>query len=285
MSDYLNNLAARALNLTPLVQPRLASLFEPLTVSSGNAGHKSFENKPSVADFLSSESTRGVSDERPLTSQDDKMRSAMRSETNRPGIDRAFSSADWGGVQERQGDSLIHHPSVALSVPRINDSISSSSMIAGRDSVGLGWLRAQHRDPIDAQPNSSPFDQDEANDLENSPSRGPRVGRLEGEGSNQTGTFVTNDRSQVRPDMARISQESLAAAALIQQDRSSINSTRRAFAEVSRASDLQPTISVTIGRVDVRAVFSDPPAPRASRARQSAMSLDEYLKQRNEGHR
>jgi len=46
------------------------------------------------------------------------------------------------------------------------------------------------------------------------------------------------------------------------------------------------TISVTIGRIDVRAVFPQPPAPRGSRTEKAAaMSLDEYLKQRSGGRR
>src|SRR6266851_9632227 len=40
MSDYLNNLVARALNLTPVVHPRLTSLFEP---SVGGGVAHSFE--------------------------------------------------------------------------------------------------------------------------------------------------------------------------------------------------------------------------------------------------
>src|ERR1700730_15456408 len=42
MSDYLNNLVARALNLTPVVQPRLTSLFEP---SVGDGVAHSFERE------------------------------------------------------------------------------------------------------------------------------------------------------------------------------------------------------------------------------------------------
>ena len=44
------------------------------------------------------------------------------------------------------------------------------------------------------------------------------------------------------------------------------------------------TINVTIGRVDVRAVFSSP-APKASVRSSSTASLDDYLKQRSEGRR
>jgi hypothetical protein len=35
MSDYLTNIAAKALNLAPVVRPRLVSLFEPPTGMCG----------------------------------------------------------------------------------------------------------------------------------------------------------------------------------------------------------------------------------------------------------
>lgn len=45
-----------------------------------------------------------------------------------------------------------------------------------------------------------------------------------------------------------------------------------------------PTIKITIGRVDVRAVMPERPAPRpAPAARNSALSLEEYLNQRSGG--
>jgi hypothetical protein len=47
-----------------------------------------------------------------------------------------------------------------------------------------------------------------------------------------------------------------------------------------------PTIQVTIGRVEVRAEFPSPrQMPAAAAAKRSALSLDDYLKQRSEGRR
>lgn len=44
-----------------------------------------------------------------------------------------------------------------------------------------------------------------------------------------------------------------------------------------------PTIQVTIGRVEVRATPLPAPAPKRPRAKPPVMSLDEYLRQRNQG--
>ena len=50
---------------------------------------------------------------------------------------------------------------------------------------------------------------------------------------------------------------------------------------------LQPTIQVTIGRIEVRAVTTPPPspAPRERKKPQASLSLDDYLKQRTAGQR
>jgi hypothetical protein len=48
------------------------------------------------------------------------------------------------------------------------------------------------------------------------------------------------------------------------------------------------TIRVAIGRIEVRAITPPPtpPVPRTARVQpKPAFSLDDYLKQRNEGHR
>jgi hypothetical protein len=53
-----------------------------------------------------------------------------------------------------------------------------------------------------------------------------------------------------------------------------------------RAPLLAPTVRVTVGRVEVRAVFAAPETPRpAPEAPRPSLNLDEYLKQRREGTR
>ena len=46
-----------------------------------------------------------------------------------------------------------------------------------------------------------------------------------------------------------------------------------------------PTIQVTIGRIEVRATSPSPATPKKAPPKPAAMSLEEYLKQRNEGRR
>jgi len=59
-----------------------------------------------------------------------------------------------------------------------------------------------------------------------------------------------------------------------------LRTARSNISEIS--SEISPTIRVTIGRVDVRAVLSEQPARRAQpEAHKPAVSLEEYLKQRS----
>jgi hypothetical protein len=51
------------------------------------------------------------------------------------------------------------------------------------------------------------------------------------------------------------------------------------------AQDEAPTIKISIGRVDVRAIMPTTPAPRPAAARRASVSLDEYLKHQGERKR
>jgi hypothetical protein len=55
--------------------------------------------------------------------------------------------------------------------------------------------------------------------------------------------------------------------------------TRAAWPEL--ASEAAPTVQVTIGRIEVRAILPAPPAPAAPPVRRPATSLEDYLRARN----
>jgi hypothetical protein len=62
--------------------------------------------------------------------------------------------------------------------------------------------------------------------------------------------------------------------------------TRNVNAQAAEAPEAPESVVVTIGRIDVRAIFAPPQAVRrANRTQPQPMSLDEYLKQRSEGRR
>jgi hypothetical protein len=66
----------------------------------------------------------------------------------------------------------------------------------------------------------------------------------------------------------------------------SLSRSRNLSAQAAEPAEASETVIVTIGRVDVRAIFAPPQAaPRANRTALQPMSLDDYLKQRSEGRR
>jgi hypothetical protein len=64
-----------------------------------------------------------------------------------------------------------------------------------------------------------------------------------------------------------------------------IELTKRVASEPTAKIREAPLIRVTIGRVEVRAIMAPPPPPRAARRPRPALSLEDYLKQREGGKR
>jgi hypothetical protein len=62
-----------------------------------------------------------------------------------------------------------------------------------------------------------------------------------------------------------------------------VNPSRPSKVETGMTKETAPTIKITIGRIDVRAVMPTQPAPRQANERRPALSLDDYLKQRSGG--
>ena len=238
MSDYLNTLVARTLRLEPVVQPRLASLFEPVL--------------PGPANQFASE----VSETRSLPSRLVAELSDLPGEKKEP----ATASSD---TSERAGEVLQSQPVRAtfLPAPVMPPSPLSINNTADTREAGDQELPAPSSgtDSITAstKTHSNP-----------TPSRIKPEVRI---------ISTTTDRVQVqRPP----SMPAYAAPP------NPMSSTRKAGTASSTPAEAPEAVVVTIGRVDVRAIFPPPAAtPRSQRVQQKTMSLDEYLKQRSEGHR
>jgi hypothetical protein len=287
MSDYLNNIVVRTLGLAPVVQPRLSSLFEPLPLAPGDGSIPSFEGE-TTGRYESLRNSTSEVPGRTLVPHAADMQPPMTREPKYRGIDRAVSKADEADTQEQPVDTVIRHSTINPSAPLINPRMGLSSLLSKSDSEGLRFQSLTHepQEPHEPQVNPPAFAEREANGLENSPHRAPRLPETAAGLPDQTRAPSPNAHDRAQPVMARTTQKSSAAIAVTQPNRLPVSQARKAFAQPTLASEVPPTISVTIGRVDVRAIFAQPQAPRVSRDRQpAATSLDEYLKQRNEGRR
>ena len=237
MSDYLNSLVSRTLRLGPVVQPRLASFFEPVSAGPVN------EPVTEVSETRLSRET--VPQPVQVTAADLPVRNRETNIESRP--------ANESGLHSMPAP-LLPAPAMPAPVLSLNTAEGmrevvrddSSPRAAGSDSITSA--SETHSDPT--------------------PSRlKPEV------------RIVTN-REQVQ-----LSQTT-PPAILTFAPPPAPSTTRNVNAQASAPAEAPESVVVTIGRVDVRAVFAAPaPAPRANHVQHQAMSLDEYLKQRSEGRR
>jgi len=242
MSDYLNNLVARTLNLAPVVLPRLPSLFEPSTIPA------------EVGDAFETETMR-----EDLSSHEPALR-----------VSRSFYSPN----------ELTGTP------PRVT---------AKRDQP----VQAEEDTPAVAPasqlaaPVTTPLGRPESNSAQvRLPSR-PAGARADSTALSSIKTEFRESRIQIQPITRQIvpepsaeSSAGLSSASFRElRDKFPQVPTQTLIARTTTPVEQPPSISVTIGRVDVRAIFPQTAAPGVNRHRPAAMSLDEYRKRRNEGRR
>lgn len=250
MSDYLNTLVARTLRLGPVVQPRLASLFEPVPAGPAN------DQRPEVFESRALEET----------------------------------------ARRRPAAELSELPGLS-ELPREKNALDTESRATNEPRAGVVLQSQPMRQtflPVPVTP-PSPFsinDTGHIREVRDEESAPPSAG---------TETITTSTETHSNPTPSRIKPEVRIISTAT--DRGQIQpllsmpahaapphpllSGRKAGTEVSIPAEAPEAVVVTIGRVDVRAVFpSSPAAPPANRVQQQqAMSLDEYLKQRSEGRR
>jgi hypothetical protein len=240
MSDYLNTLVARTLRLGPVVQPRLASLFEP--VSPGPANQPASE----VSE------TRSLEEALPRPTAE----LSQRTEKKEPNTESSVTNERAGVVLQSQPMRATVLPAPAMPPPpfAINDTADTREV---RDEELR--LPSARTDSITTSSKT---------DSNTTPSRIKPEVRI---------ISTAIDRGQIQP------LHSVPAHAA---PPSPLSSARNAGTQASTPAEAPEAVVVTIGRVDVRAIFPPSPAPpRSHRIQQQSMSLDEYLKQRSEGRR
>ena len=278
MSDYLNSLVARTLQLAPVVQPRLASLFEPPSTAAGPETVTMSETNSMLGNSQSSESAPEVPPIKVPAQASQQILTGTVGVNDVP-AGRTTPNAEDGGRVDQQ---LNLPPSL---VP---------PMLSGTDLKTTRVLtaepRAVHEDrPPQSSKNTEAMDslKDEEVRLD-SPAKNrqpiqptlispkPRLREEEVRVDS-----IAENRQPVQPTLISPKLRSMTVPHAAKQP---TPTTRRGSAQASIPAEGPETVVVTIGRVDVRAVFTPPAAaPRPNRAPAKPMSLDEYLKQQSEG--
>lgn len=255
MNDYFDNLVGKTLGVTPVVQPWAASLFEPQNLA---------QQIP-----VDSETTGFT---KPMIYTESPERQRMTNRIN--------------PVSQIQPEPSDEFPATAISVTAIPQPIPSAPASVKQDGASAMQQNAINREDRIAQPQSS---------TENSLLAAPMAVRQtllvpastappvsvepgsSGVDSPHKGVLV---HPTIKPDLTPRTNNGFADSrepgALFDRI------TTRSVEPIAKP-DTAPTIKITIGRVDVRAVMQPQSAPRSAPERKPSLSLEEYLKQRSEG--
>ena len=251
MSNYLNNIVARSMNVAEVVQPRLPQLFEPANSYVAERPDTALQ----VEVQSSSPTTPNEISETPARHPAHAEAPPPASYLERP---RHLSQPNPFHSEARRHVSTSTPPPI----PAIDAEAESLPRLTVNDEGAVTFDRRSATQPAPLATQSSRIIQPRAPD--SAPS------------------------STVRPSSTRVSAPARNArprtTAMLPPPASHplLSST----APASQVEQQPPTVKITIGRIDVRAVM--PPAQPAATSRgaaKPALSLEGYLKQREEGKR
>lgn len=272
MNDYFDNLVAKTLGLTPAVQPRLASLFEPPGMARLPA-----DTEP-LAPPLVPEEAEILATPMPDSEFMERSKTADRRE---PVLPAPLAPSD--ELSDRKPAKVAER--AAPSQSRLTLASSSEREEAGAASVSLSPREdraAPHHPPAEIPLPPSPIIARQTLLIPASlaPTPPPPVST----GQRESRAALSDDGLLVHPTIATgVKPRADSEPADPREPDASFDGIATPSLESVAKPEPAPTIKITIGRVDVRAVMQPQPAPRPTPERRPALSLDEYLKQRSEG--
>ncbi|MBA3831271.1 MAG: hypothetical protein H0X34_05170 [Chthoniobacterales bacterium] len=256
MSDFLGNLVARSLATSPAVRPQLVSIFEPPPLNGG---------------VLFQGEDAGL----PVIEQHDEERGARISElralwqtTPQPvaPLDTALSA--FGLTSAALPDTPERSQLDPPRAPPIQSSSHSTPAIGLNSALTKGQPNEQSASPRPVPPNQTPQAAGESSVRHNSAEE--RSLQLP-----ERKVIETIDRG------AKAGGQVAPARAVESRPPQRFSATPLVMAEKAKASSVGPSIKVTIGRVEVRAVLPSVAAPKPASPSAPKLSLEEYLKARN----
>ena len=295
MSDYLNNLAAKSLHLTEVIQPRLASLFEPPSLggrpvsshSSANVETAHGEQLPG-GPLLETPLTAQASSRNVLTS-----RPPMRELRRPPGaLQQQPGGVADSSAGQHTGQAVSPQP-LPLSVPQSVETRPEQFLTHPVPNPAQRTLTPtlaprSHLNPPTLVPLVAGYENDAAPSRNTGEQESQSAGaqNIRGNMERQIAVLeVPRSQNSKPPELVPIQARQFSTPARVVAPRHGvprIEPAASARAEPGETQEPAPTIQVTIGRVEIRATVAATPAGKTS-AKSPVMSLDEYLRQRNGG--
>jgi hypothetical protein len=310
MSDYLDNLIAKSLGLAEVVAPRPTSLFEPLRSEAGPLVHEYHSSDHHVAPRRTPAGADHVMDVaapaqlEDLSSEDapPQPRAAQTDQPSQHPVQSTLQSVDHGvsrqeprftpnqpvSVEAGQRADRARNATPPTQQPgnqrppdqQMVDSHQAAPVHAPLLIVSKATIPAGPQVP--GAPEAEPFAPAQAHGAAGTP--------LSPSGAKPVELVTPSSPSGAKPvEPVRPSSPSgaklVTPVSLRRADQERVSATADRAAIPTPATDAAaPTIKITIGRVDVRAVTPDKESPRpAAPARNQALTLEEYLKRRSGG--
>ncbi len=257
MSDYLQNLVSRSLDPSRAVRPRLSSLFEP-PVAGGL-----------FAAAFPSDTLGGAVEPSPSAPATDVRSAATATPSHAP-------HADVSPTRPTQ-------PPTSATRSEAPRQISSDAQAASLSSKHIAERAApseegKHHHAV--RPDAASLERTDMRD------------GMKRDDTTRRDADSEAARAELKKEMRPDSREAVRLGdafepRLVPVTTRAVQAPQSSDASPTPASDAAPTIRVTIGRIDVRAVFSDSQQQQRSRpARPTpALTLEDYLRQRKGGAR
>ena len=288
MNNYLSNIAARALNQAPTVRPRLRGRFD--AVPSANA-----VDRLKLAPAESIDSERPVENNLADTSENHRAHEHLharqrRGDENEPHT-LSFADRDERTTSPLRNDTLVPSPqtpviqvpiataTISTTQPARQVSVNPQAPIASSLERDASPARTEQRRLLEPLPSQArPPDPREIKTIIVREQRIIEASERAREPGSQASPLSALSPSN-QPERDGTAPPPVAVqthiAPLVERGAESFSPSRP-------SPQPQPTVSVTIGRIEVRAVGSSE-APAKPRATPPVMNLDDYLRRRNQG--
>jgi hypothetical protein len=288
MNDYLDNLIVRTLQLAPVVRPRLPSLFEPSSAADNHssAAAEHAVNASSANEIISEGQTSASPIQESSEPQPFVEAPAQPSKAVAFEIGNQTATPETRAVSPLEKSDTFEKPdSSQKPISRRDEYMTPAAQqvltptpleTKPTETRLIRELVTKTAQPSNPQSSAadSPAGENEVYKLSRSPAK-----VVEGSPAER----MKPERGEVVEATALRAEASRVVQAARRQEDARLFPTHDEVVPF-RAPEPPQTISVTIGRVDVRAVFPQQPAQPPRRERPARpMSLDEYLKQQSEG--
>lgn len=290
MSNYLHQIAAKSLNLIPVVRPRLTSMFEPPTDRLNflnELPERELETNEVIMPPTTSATPKPVSQRTDSSMMNDEVTPTRSSEESPTTLSKSVVPSPQDGIDMRSQKTSNISPSLAgEDLPLGNVSIQSPSSEASCPNNSL-IAPVTHSAPekssipintnVDAS-TSSPLIAPVRNSAPEEPSIPIKTNNnVDASGSNSSMTPLPSKPSNLVPVQSQIIP-SISPSLPSSSASVSISPVTSSSQQNSSSS---PTIQVNIGRIEVRAIAPKQSSPKIPKARPAKPSLEKYLRSRS----